>query len=68
MDWACTNGGDSAPPGYNYAQWALTCGARFCSVYRGAQTGTIVEAGGFNGERPFGTNPGGVIVAACSAY
>src|SRR3546814_7045944 len=64
VDWACTKGGDSNPPWYNYTQWSLTCGSRFCVTYTAwkATTGMIIESGGFSSDKPFGSNPNGVVV------
>ena len=66
VDWYCTQGDPTNPQGYNYSQWAITCGSRFCQKAYGYGFGLIVESPGTSSTLPFNSNPGGAVVVACS--
>lgn len=64
LDAACVGAGDVNPPNYTYPQWALTCGARFCTS-QGFTAGYVVESPGVLAGHPFGSNSPSIKVA-CS--
>jgi hypothetical protein len=65
VDWYCGQG-DPNPPGYNYAQWAIVCGSRFCQRAYNYGFGLIVESPGSDSTKPFESDPGGSVTVACS--
>jgi hypothetical protein len=65
VDFYCSQG-DPNPPGYNYAQWAIVCGSRFCQQAYNYGFGLIVESPGSSATQPFESDPGGFVTVACS--
>lgn len=67
VDWYCTQGDPTNPPNYNYAQWSITCGSRFCEA-NGYQFGLVTEFSGVGGNanQPYESSPSGGVTVSCS--
>jgi type II secretory pathway pseudopilin PulG len=66
VDYYCTQGDPTNPPGYNYAQWAIVCGSRFCQKAYNYGFGVIVESPGASSTQPYESDPSGMVTVACS--